>query len=369
MISLPSQTLVLLKCLRQQQPEKAKDNVLRAMAFILLIKALLYSTLITASPIFKRAFPAPEPITGDAIQGHVHDPSVIRRSDGTYFLFTTNDLINIATAPSMSGPWTHQGSVIQGKSLIDLPNNDDLWAPDITKVDSTYYLYYSVSDFGAKNLSDIGVATSPSLELNSWTDHGSIGIPPSIRWNKIDPNIFRADANSPLLMAFGSFHQNIFQLPMADPPLRVLPGAEASHLERNTTNMNMEGAYQFWWPTDGKPFYYLFFSGGACCNSPDSLAPPGEEYRISVCRSTSPTGGFVDRQGRDCVTENGGEIIYASHGDVYAPGGQGVFYDEGLGEVVLYYHYVKPSVGFEYESFFFGWNRLDFVDGWPVVVG
>lgn len=130
------------------------------MALALLIQTLLLATLVVTSPVFKRAFPAPEPITGDAIQGNVHDPSVIRRDDGTYFLFTTNDLINIATAPSMSGPWTHQGSVISGKSIIDLPNNEDLWAPDISKVGDTYYLYYSVSDFGHKNDSDIGVATS-----------------------------------------------------------------------------------------------------------------------------------------------------------------------------------------------------------------
>lgn len=340
------------------------------MAFIMLIRALaLFLALAAASPVFKRTFPAPEPISGDAIQGNVHDPSVIRRDDGTYFLFTTNDLINIATAPSMSGPWTHRGSVIKDKSIIDLPNNDDLWAPDVTKVDDTYYLYYSVSDFGHKNSSDIGVATSKTLLPGSWTDHGSIGIPPDLRWNRIDPNLIRESPDSPFLMAFGSFHSNIFQLPMSNPPLHILPDAQASHLEQNTTNQNMEGAYQFWWPTpQGQNFYYLFFSGGACCNDPENLAPPGEEYRISVCRSTSPSGGFVDKEGRDCVEENGGTVVYASEGDVYAPGGQGVFFDEGLGEVVMYYHYVKRSVGFEYGKFFFGWSKLKFVGGWPVVV-
>ena len=128
----------------------------------------------TASPIFKRSFPDPEPITGD-IYGFVHDPSVIRRDDGTYFLFTTNNKTNIASAPSMSGPWTHLGPVLPNGSIIDLPGKDDLWAPDIAKIGDTYYLYYSVSDWGAQNASDIGVATSTALEPGSWTDHGSIG--------------------------------------------------------------------------------------------------------------------------------------------------------------------------------------------------
>jgi arabinan endo-1,5-alpha-L-arabinosidase len=155
---------------------------------------------------------------------------------------------------------------------------------------------------------------------------------------------------------------------MADPPLHILEGASYNHLEQNTTRENVEGSYQYRWVVNGQNFYYLFFSGGACCNAPGQLEAPGEEYRISVCRSGSPTGGFKDKDGRDCVTENGGSLVYASHGDVYAPGGQGVFYDPGQGSVVLYYHYVKPSVGYEYEKFFFGWNKLDFSTGWPEVV-
>jgi arabinan endo-1,5-alpha-L-arabinosidase len=337
------------------------------MAFRHLLQGLLLTTLTTASPIFKRSFPEPEPITGD-IYGFVHDPSVIRREDGTYFLFTTNNKTNVASAPSMSGPWTHLGPVLPNGSMIDLPGKDDLWAPDIAKIGDTYYLYYSVSDWGAQNASDIGVATSTTLEPGSWTDHGSIGIPPDQRYNRIDPNLFRETGSSTPLLAFGSFHDNIFQYPMADPPLRIAEGASYSHLSQNTTRENIEGPYQFRWVTNGHNYYYLFFSGGACCNAPDKLEPPGEEYRISVCRSESPTGGFIDKEGRDCVTENGGSLVYASHGDVYAPGGQGVFFDEGIGRVVLYYHYVKRSVGYEYEKFWFGWNKLDFGTGWPVVV-
>ena len=57
-----------------------------------------------------------------------------------------------------------------------------------------------------------------------------------------------------------------------------------------------------------------------------------------VCRSTSPTGGFVDKDGIDCLTESGGTLVLGSHDDVYAPGGQGVNYDNDLG-LVIYYHY------------------------------
>lgn len=61
-------------------------------------------------------------------------------------------------------------------------------------------------------------------------------------------------------------------------------------------------------------------------------------------------------------------MVLSSHGNVYAPGGQGVLYDPNLGSPVIYYHYVNPSVSYSYDDFYFGWNRLDFSSGWPVVV-
>lgn len=59
-------------------------------------------------------------------------------------------------------------------------------------------------------------------------------------------------------------------------------------------------------------------------------------YSIRVGRSHSPTGPFTDKAGTDLV-KGGGEIVYGSNGDTYAPGGQGVLRD-GDGDV-LYYHY------------------------------
>lgn len=210
------------------------------------------------------------------------------------------------------------------------------------------------------------------MEPGSWTDHGSIGIPASEAYNKIDPNLFQYNPDSPFFLVFGSYWDDIFQVPMATPPLQI--DGDITHLEQNFTarpnNLPIgpqEGAYQFWYNVDGTDWYYLFFSSGSCCNAADDLAPPGEEYKVMACRSDRATGGFVDQNGVDCL-ESGGTLVLASHGDVYAPGGQGVMYDPGVGSVVLYYHYVKPSAGYEYTDFFFGYNKLDFSSGWPVVV-
>ena len=166
------------------------------------------------------------------------------------------------------------------------------------------------------------------LELGSWKDHGSIGILPDPKYNRIDPNLFRYNEDSAYYLSFGSYWDNIFQVEMDDPPLKV--AGHPAHLEQNTTSRPddlpespVEGSYQFWWTVDDTDYFYLFFSSGACCNEPPDLVPKGEEYKITVCRSTSATAGFKDKDGKDCLTENGGTLVLGSHGDVYAPGGQG----------------------------------------------
>ena len=57
-----------------------------------------------------------------------HDPSIIQRtSDNLYFKFNTGSGIEIATASSLSGPWTLTGYALPSGSKIDLAGNTDLW--------------------------------------------------------------------------------------------------------------------------------------------------------------------------------------------------------------------------------------------------
>jgi arabinan endo-1,5-alpha-L-arabinosidase len=124
-----------------------------------------------------QSFPIPQPCSG--VCGYVHDPTVvIRESDGTYFRFATFEDLQIATAPSMQGPWSCDGPVLPNGSEIPITgsNADSLWAPDAHLIGDTYYVYYAVSSLGSQN-SAIGVATSSSLDSGTWVDHGSLGIP------------------------------------------------------------------------------------------------------------------------------------------------------------------------------------------------
>lgn len=67
-------------------------------------------------------------------------------------------------------------------------------------------------------------------------------------------------------------------------------------------------------------------------------------YSIRVGRSEDPRGPFVDKSGKD-LTDGGGEIVYGSSGETYAPGGQGVI---RVGDTdVLYYHYRENTPVFK----------------------
>ncbi|KAF2728650.1 putative arabinan endo-1,5-alpha-L-arabinosidase A [Polyplosphaeria fusca] len=318
--------------------------------------------LLTASfASFATAYTTPLPCTGTCT--NAHDPSLIRRtSDGTYFRFSTGNKIAIHTAPSIQGPWTYKGAALPSGSKINKPGRTDLWAPDVSKVGNTYYLYYSVSTFGSQD-SAIGVATSTSMDPGSWTDGGSTGIQSSAgkAYNAIDGNLVFDGTR--YVMSFGSFWHGLYSVGMGNPPVRVGEGGASANVGYVPSGEHaQEAAFVYgeggWW--------YLFFSVGKCCGYDSGRPAKGAEYRIMVCRSREVGAGYVDQKGTAC-TAGGGTTVLESHDWVYGPGGQGVFSDPSLGPV-LYYHYVDTRIGYADGQKQFGINKLSFASGWPVVV-
>ena len=199
-------------------------------------------------------------------------------------------------------------------------------APEVVQIGGTFYLYYSVSEFGSQD-SAIGVATSSSLDVANWEDQGMViqsssGSP----FNAIDPSIINADGTS--LLTFGSFWEDIHQVALADPPTRA--NGSPAQVAFDPVTTEEEGPALF---LNGD-FYYLFYSKGKCCNYDKDRPAAGEEYKILVCRSSSATGGFVDADGKEC-TNGGGTVVLESHDNVYGPGGQGVYDDPTHGPVGL----------------------------------
>jgi arabinan endo-1,5-alpha-L-arabinosidase len=256
----------------------------------------------------------------------------------------------------------------------------------VTKRDNTYYCHYSVSYIGSQH-SEIGVAVSKSLELGTWVDHGAIGLPQNARYNLIDPFVFQEDVDALIYFTFGSYWSGIQQIEIDDHEQLISWAGSDTDIKNVISNLTEDSAVQ-----EGatmykyEEYYYIFFSIGQCCRTEQELMPPGDEYHVAVCRAVTITGPYYDFDGKSCLTGNGGTTILASHGDIYAPGGQGILLDPKSEKTVIYYHYgecvkshlvewhteankiVRPSVGYEADQFFFGFNYLDWKDGWPVVV-
>ncbi|KAI0667727.1 glycosyl hydrolase [Trametes maxima] len=308
-----------------------------------------------------QTFPDPLELTGDFV--YVHDPSLIQReSDGKYFLFTSHSKAGIITADNLAGPWTQVGSILPQNSSINLPGRDDIWAPDVSFHDGTYYAYYAVSTSGSMN-SAIGLATSSTMEPGTWTDLGEVfatktGDP----YNAIDPNLI-VDENGTPLLTFGSYWGDIYQFELDDD--FKTPATNPVQVAHNSTAPSpVEGS--FVWKHDS--FYYLFTSSGICCGVLNNLPPPGNEYRVFVGRSESAHGPFLDHAGVD-LRDNGGTLVIASHEDVYAPGGEGVFTDTKSGKDIFVYHYLhsQGSIAYKEANASLGLNAIDWSSGWPVL--
>lgn len=149
-------------------------------------------------------------------------------------------------------------------------------------------MYYSVSTFGSQE-SAIGLATSSSMNLNTWTDHGRIGVDSysGSAYNAIDGSLFLD--SSTYYMQFGSFWGDIYQVKMNSAATSTA-GTASHNLAYDSSGTHAEeGSVLYKYGN----YYYLFYSAGICCGYDTSMPASGQEYKIKVCRSTSATSGFV----------------------------------------------------------------------------
>lgn len=298
------------------------------------------------------AYVNPGQVTGNI--SPVHDPSMIK-SGNSYLLLSTGggieqrasiDRINFtptitahafAALPAWTAPYT---------------NGVDLWAPDVSFNGGQYYLYFAASTFGSSN-SAIGLATSLTGDAGTWIESGAAVLTSATcaGSNAIDP-AFISDASGNWWLAFGSFFNgiNMVQLdPSTGKPLGANPTCY-SLAQRTGTAIEGSTVYLH------AGMYYLFASVDICCQGIDST------YHIVVGRSSSPQGPYVDRGGI-AMTQGGGTIVLATHGNIIGPGGQDVFSDTG-GDLLVYHYYDgdnggTPTLGIN----LLGWTS----DGWPFV--
>jgi arabinan endo-1,5-alpha-L-arabinosidase len=325
---------------------------------VLLTGILLLPALVSAGP-FRDDDGRPRldilQLSGDL---RAHDPSLVRNErTGEWFVFSTGDPLvaggNIQIRRSMDlHNWTYAGTVFEAiPAWITqaVPGVTSLWAPEIRRHDGTYYLYYAASTFGS-NRSVIALATSTTLEPDSWVDQGLVTrSQPTDDFNAIDPAVVE-DVNGTPYLGFGSFWSGIRMFQLQWPSGMLAPGqGQPLRLADRFVPPNALESAQF---TYRNGWYYLFISFDFCCQGTNST------YKIAVGRSRMPSGPYFDKLGTP-LEHGGGTVILSQQGTQFGPGGESIF-----GDLLAYHFYDGTANGdFRLSIRRMGWSE----DGWPVV--
>jgi arabinan endo-1,5-alpha-L-arabinosidase len=332
--------------------------------------------LVYGLAIQAQQYPAPGQCTGDC--ANIQDISIIQSDDGTYYRFAAHSGIQIAKSKSLIGPWKTQSlpalpAWFTYTSLM--PNILDTWSPDVHKVGNTYYMFYSVENFGTGTFglkkdnqykyANIAMATSKSLEPGTWKNMGLLGVPglgPS--YTRIGPSVLVDGSH--IYMSFGSYAWGIYGISLQNPPLRVSGDAAtmltADEAVPGSRTNRTEGSYLY----KRNGFYYLFYSAGNCC--PGSAKSPDAAYKIKVCRADAVDGPYFAQNATPCLDGEGGTLLLPSHDNVLAPGSCSVFEDPTHGTVLIY-QYMDRHIGMGEPMIRMGWNSLVFENDWPVLKG
>ncbi|MCA2221854.1 arabinan endo-1,5-alpha-L-arabinosidase [Nonomuraea aurantiaca] len=317
------------------------------VSLVTVLVVAMAAAVIAVRPAGAAAYPNPGYVTGSI---GVHDPSVVKTSSG-YLLANTGDNIALKTSTDRTA-WRDAGVAFPGGASWTLPytgGGASLWAPDISRHNGKYYMYYAASTFGSRN-SVIFLATSATGASGTWANQGLvISTISSSSYNAIDPNLV-TDAAGNWWLSFGSFWTGIKLIPLNSSTGLRSGSALYSIAQRTGGSTAVEAPFIF---RHGS-YYYLWVSFDLCCRGASST------YRIMVGRSTSVTGPYVDRNGT-AMTSGGGTQVLAGHGGVHGPGHQAVIADSDAD--VLFYHYYADN-----GASLLGINLIGYDSaGWPYV--
>ena len=284
------------------------------------------------------------------VYGHdAPDPAVLRAQDGTYFAYTTQSLygprlLNIPVLRSTDlVTWTFVRDALPALPSWAVLGERDSWAPHVIPHDGRYLMYFSErwADNGTMAIG-VAVADEPQGPFRD-----AIGAPlltgPS--FTTIDPFVIPIEGE--LWIYWGSAADPIWAQRLSEDGLATV--GEPQSVFHREFGEPYEGLIEGAWLMRRDGWWYLLYSGDACC---DEVA----HYAVLVARSRSPFGPF----------ERGPENPVVAANDTFnAPGHNSVVVDDAGQDWLVYHAYVRPDFTFRVMLI----DRIDWVDGWPVVAG
>lgn len=226
---------------------------------------------------------------------NVHDPGIYKDGEWYYVFSTDADIsgkpgsgVQVRKSKDLIH-WEWVGHAFEGVpyEAKEWTQAEGLWAPDVTKIGDTYYLYYAASQFG-KTRSFIGVATSNSVE-GPWEDQGEVfkTYEDDVN-NAIDPNIIH-DTDGKIWMCYGSFFGGIYISEINPANGKLLNYGRGKLLAKRNFDVDraIEGPYIIY--NEKFKMYYLFVSYDSLFN----------DYNVRVGRSKNILGPYVDYDNND----------------------------------------------------------------------
>lgn len=334
----------------------------------------------------------------------VHDPSVIRLNDGTFYVFGSHlaaakstDLLHwalVADGVNNANPLfaTYESEAAEGIAWTG--GYVGSWASDVIQLaDGKFYFYYDHCASPENGNCDssrsyLGLAVADTIEgpykhvgLLLKSGHRGSENPGidgnnyngNIHPNAIDPDAF-FDKDGKLWLVYGSYSGGIFILQLDAKTGLALPNQGYGTKLTGGYYSAIEGPYMLYHPkTD---YYYLFTSFGGFAQN--------DGYNMRISRSKSPTGPFVDANGRDMIGASGswssiepfgvklmgGHQWDANPGDpgsshgYMAPGHNSAYYDSSTGNAYVIFHSRFPDKGEGHEVRVH--QLLTTSDGWLV---
>src|SRR5512146_3260399 len=298
------------------------------------------------------------------------DPSIIRGQqpgDNYFYLYCTSEMFTdnsrvhwMAISKSRDlVNWTYVDDVFSNKPSSVAPDGY-LWAPDIQFFNGRYYLYYAVSNTKALGAA-IFVATSDS-PTGPWTTHSTPVVEPEpvpgrgMR-STIDPAIV-TDGDQRYIF-YGSFTGGI--------SARALSSDGLTSDRASQVQISLPDRYEAAYVIKRNSYFYLMLSAGACCDG--SLSG----YGVFAVRSPSAMGPYIDKDGNSLLESRiDGTPVLAMNGNRWIGPGHNAVITDSAGTDWMVYHAIdvnKPNFAGSWTRRPAIIDRLDWIDGWPVVRG
>ncbi|MBX3062707.1 MAG: family 43 glycosylhydrolase [Anaerolineae bacterium] len=291
------------------------------------------------------------------IQMNFPDPFILPVEDGYYAYSTNSNSRNVPVTFSTDlVNWERPRDAMPALAKWVRLSSPDVWAPEVLRVGDQYLLFYTARD--KKSLRQcIGLAVSDKPE-GPFRDRGDAPFICQIdQGGSIDANPFRDEDGT--LYLFWKNDGNCCSKPTflygqkLSPDGLSLVGEEVALIRNDRPWEGTVVEAPTMWRQDGR--YYLFYSGNMYAT---------ERYAVGYATCDSPLGPCKQADENPILSS-----IMDSKPLVMGPGHQTLIVDKAGQTWIVYHVWQISSAGTRTENRHMWMDRLNWVDGRPVVQG